>query len=169
MHPRWAAVLCVMCCSGRFCSCFSPTVPPSHLPLVGQRKMDRMPAAALPRSAKQLLRLEAPNAVIRASLDFDSIRTSLRGAIQFAAAGGSVAVLGQALSSTLRKSGGETKTLDLEAVQRCAHARMDPRVRVHTHAHTNTHMQQRRCTSPFTGSCFRRGRSLPSESYTGPC
>ena len=103
MRPRsWAAVLCVILCSGvegwvlmrdllsrqvgavlwvatvpkrskeamfdeygrlvprsicwswrRLGSCFSPTVPPSHLPLVGQRKLDRTPATALHGSAYQ--------------------------------------------------------------------------------------------------------------------
>ena len=164
MRPRsWAAVLSVMFCSGRLGSCFSPSVSSSHLPLVGQRKLDRMPATASPGSANRLLRQDAPNAAIRASLDFDSIRTSLRWAIQFAAAGGSVAVLGQALSSTVRKSGGEQNTLDLEAVQRCAHAQMDPRVHTHAHAHTHTHI------SSYWLLLVRRGLPLPSESYIGPC
>ena len=160
----WAAVLSVMFCSGRLGSCFSPSVSSSHLPLVGQRKLDRMPATASPGSANRLLRQDAPNAAIRASLDFDSIRTSLRWAIQFAAAGGSVAVLGQALSSTLRKSGGEQNTLDLEAVQRCAHAQMDKRKHQNVHTNTHTHMNIR--TSPLTGSCSFAAGSLSPLNHT---
>ena len=123
----WAArVMCVALFCGHFGSCFllpaacRPPLPSGLSTLASfqslARKQQRIACARpLPAAARKRYG-GLGNA--KASLDFDSIRTSLRGAMQLAAAAGSIAVVVQALSSSVQKSGSAQSTLDLGAVQR---------------------------------------------------
>jgi hypothetical protein len=110
----WAArVMCVALFCGHFGSCFllpaacRPPLPSGLSTLASfqslARKQQRIACARpLPAAARKRYG-GLGNA--KASLDFDSIRTSLRGAMQLAAAAGSIAVVVQALSSSVQKSG----------------------------------------------------------------